>query len=131
MPWNTGVTQVDRELVSLAVPKCDGLVGNSAVSRKPPQGVAQRPRRCHHVIKQTDFAQIEFASQSEAETVILQSNRRLVQKPDLALDTQSFFRVGDHLWRQSHTLQERQRRHASAFEALDSQAGKAPSCHRD
>src|SRR6478672_4802403 len=43
------------------------------------------------------------ASQREAKTVILQSNRRLVQKRDLASDAQSLVRIGDHLWRQSRT----------------------------
>ena len=37
----------------------------------------------HDVIKQSDFARIEIASQREANTVIFQSLRGLVQKCDL------------------------------------------------
>jgi hypothetical protein len=72
-----------------------------------------------------------IASQREAKTVILQSDRCLVQQPDVTLHAQSLFRVGDQLRRQAHTLKQRRYWHAGAFEARDSQAGKAPSRHRD
>jgi hypothetical protein len=38
-----------------------------------------------------------IARQREAQTVIVQSNRRLVQKRDLAPHAQSLLRVGDKL----------------------------------
>ena len=82
-------------------------------------------RRCD-VIKQPEFARIEIESQGKAKTVILQSNRCLVQKRDLASHAQSLFRIGDHLRRQSHTLKKGRRWYAGALEARDSQAGKAP-----
>jgi hypothetical protein len=72
-----------------------------------------------------------IASQREAKTVILQSTRRLVQQRDLASHTQWLFRVGDRFRRQSHTLKKRRHWYAGAFEARDSQAGKASSCHRN
>src|SRR5215472_684358 len=75
---------------------------------------------------QPDFARIEIASQREANTVILQSNRRLVQKRDLASHSQSLLWFGDSLGRQSHTLKKRRHLHASAFEARDRQAGPLP-----
>src|SRR5215472_15733150 len=80
---------------------------------------------------QPEFARIEIASQREANTVILQSNRRLVQKSDLASHAQSLFRVGDHLGRQSHTPKKRLHWYSGALEARDSQAGKAPLRRRD
>ena len=88
-------------------------------------------RRRHDVVQQPDFAQIEIASHRQANTVILQSNRRLIQKRDLASDDQSLFRVGDHLGRQSRTLKKRLHRHAGALDTRDRQAGKAPLRHRD
>jgi hypothetical protein len=75
---------------------------------------------------QPEFARIEIASQREANTVILQSNRRLVQKRDLASYAQSLFRFGNHLRRVSRTPKKRPHRYAGPFEARDSQAGKAP-----
>jgi hypothetical protein len=92
------------------------------------------PRVCEDAmtfVKQSERAQIEIASQREAKTVILQSNRRLVQKRDLASDTQSLFRVGDHLGRQSHPPKKRRDWYPGALEARDSQAGKAPLRRRD
>src|SRR6516162_3721199 len=74
---------------------------------------------------QPEFARIEIASQREANTVILQSNRRLVQKRDLASYAQSLFRFGNHLRRVSRTPKKRPHRYAGPFEARDSQAGKA------
>jgi len=74
---------------------------------------------------QPEFARIEIASQREANTVILQSNRRLVQKRDLASYAQSLFRFGNHLRRVSRTPKKRPHRNAGPFEARDSQAGKA------
>jgi hypothetical protein len=75
---------------------------------------------------QPEFARIEIASQREANTVILQRNRRLVQKRDLASYAQSLFRFGNHLRRVSRTPKKRPHRYAGPFEARDSQAGKAP-----
>src|SRR5262249_8590048 len=77
------------------------------------------------------LARVEIASQREAKTVILQSNRCLVQKRDLASHAQSLLRIGDHLRRQSHTLNKGRHWYAGAFEARDSQAGKPPSRRRD
>src|SRR5215831_16609626 len=83
-------------------------------------------RRRRDVIKQPEFARIEIARQGKAKTVILQSNRRLVQKRDLASHAQSLFRIGDHIRRQSHTPKKRRHWYAGALEARDSQAGKPP-----
>src|SRR5258708_18026633 len=99
VPWNTGVTQVDNELVSLSISEHESLVGDFAVASKPLEGFTQRPRRCHDVIKQPDFARIEIAGQREAKAIVLQSARRLVQKPDLTLHAQSLLRLGDRLRR--------------------------------
>src|SRR5215813_4583231 len=129
--WNARVTQTDYEPVPLSISDHEGLVGNLAVSSNPLQGIAQGLRRRHDVIKQPDFARFEIASQREAKTVIFQSNRRLVQKPDLASHAQSLFRIGDHLRRQSHTPKKRRHWYAGALEARDSQAGKAPARRRD
>src|SRR6516225_1447248 len=131
VPWNAGVTQTDNEPVSLTTSDHKGLVGNPAVSSNPLQSITKGLRRCHYVIKQPDFARIEIASQREAKTVILRSNRCLVQKCDLASDTQSFFRVGDHLGRQSHTSKKRLHWYSGALEARDNQAGKAALRCRD
>src|SRR6516165_3319442 len=131
VPWNTGVTQVDREPVSLTISKHEGLVGSPAVASKPLQGIAQRPRRRHHVIKQADFAQIEIASQREAEAIVLQSGRSRVQKRDLTWDTEALFRIGHHLRRQSRTPKKRLHRYAATFKARDGQTGEAPLRHRD
>src|SRR5215831_3105321 len=131
VPWNAGVTQTENEPISLLISEHEGLVGNLAVSSNPLECIAQGLRRRHDVIKQPDFARIESASQREANTVVLQRNRRLVQKRDLASHSQSLLRFGDSLGRQSHTLKKRRHLHASAFEARDRQAGKAPSRHRD
>src|SRR6516165_8738487 len=129
VPWNAGVTQTENEPVSLLISEHEGLVGDLAVSGNSLERIAQGLRRRHDVIKQPDFARIESASQREANTVVLQRNCRLVQKRDLASHTQALFRFDDQLRRQSHTPQKRRHRHASAFEARDSQAGKAPSRH--
>ena len=51
----------------------------------------------HRVRCERRIARIEIASQREAKTVILQSNRRPVQKRDLASNDQSLSGVGDHL----------------------------------
>src|SRR5262249_27198577 len=123
-PWNSGVTKTENEPVSLLISEHEGLVGNLAVSSNPLECIAQGLRRRHDVIKQPDFARIESASQREAKTVVLQRNRRLVQKRDLAAHAQSLLRFGDQLWRQSHTPQKRRHRHASAFETRDSQAAR-------
>src|SRR6478736_5434601 len=123
VPWNARITQVDNESVSLSISDHEGLVGNVTVASNPLQCIAQGLRRSHHVIQQPEFAWVEIASQREAQTVIIQSNRRLVQKRDLASHAQAFFRVGDHLWRQSHTLEKRHHGYASALEARDSKAG--------
>src|SRR5262245_37919763 len=80
--WNAGVTQVDNEPVSFSISDHESLVGNLAVSSNPLQGVAQGVRGRHDVIQEPDFAQIEIAGQREAETIILQSLRRLVQERD-------------------------------------------------
>src|SRR5215467_7356520 len=131
VPWNAGVTQTENEPVSLLISEHEGLVGNLAVSSNPLQCIAQGLRRRHDVVKQPEFARIEIASQRKAKTVILQSNRRLVQQRDLASHAQSLFRIGDDLRRQSHTPKKRRHWYAGALEARDSQAGKAPSRHRD
>src|SRR6516164_2807251 len=112
VPTNRGVAQVHNEPVSLSISEHEGLVCYLAVMSKSLQSIAQRLRRCHHVINQPDFAQIEIASQREAKTVILQSGRRLVQQRDLTWNTQALFRFGDHLRGQSHTLKKRLNRHA-------------------
>src|SRR6516162_5092956 len=127
VPWNAGVTQTENEPVSLLISDHEGLVGNLAVSSNPLQCIAQGMRRRRDVVKQPEFARIEIESQGKAKTVILQSNRCLVQKRDLASHAQSLFRIGDHLRRQSHTPKKRCHRYAGAFEARDSQAGKASS----
>src|SRR5262245_60878393 len=94
-------------------------------------GADQGLRRRHDVIKQSDFAQIKIASQWEAKTVIFQSTCRLFQKLNLASDTQSFFRFGDRLRRQSRTTKKRSERHASTLETRGGQAGEAPLRHWD
>ena len=127
VPWNARITQVDNEPVSLSISDHEGLVGNVAVSSNPLQCIAQGLRRRHDVIQQPEFAWVEIASQREAQTVIIQSNRRLVQKRDLASHAQSLLRIGDHLRRQSHTPKKGRHWDASALEARDSEAGKAPS----
>src|SRR6516164_7426656 len=121
VPWNAGVTQTDNEPVSLLISEHEGLVGNLAVSSNPLQCIAQGLRRRHDVVKQTEFARFEIASQCKAKMVILQSDRCLVQKRDLASHAQSLLRIGDHLRRQSRTLEKGCHLHASAFEARDSQ----------
>src|SRR6516164_264340 len=131
VPWNARVTQTDYEPVPFSISDHEGLVGNLAVSSNPRQCIAQGLRRRHDVVKQPEFARFEIASQCKAKMVILQSARCLVQKRDLASHTQSLFRIGDHLRRQSHTLKKRHHWYAGALEARDSQAGKAPSRHRD
>ena len=122
------VTQADGEPVPLSIPDHEGLVGNPGWIQQPAfQPVAQGRRRRHDVVKQPERAQIEIASQCEAKTVIPQSNRRLVQKRDLASDTQSLFRGRrSPLGRQSHAPKKRRDWYPSALEARDSQAGKAP-----
>src|SRR5215471_3890099 len=99
VPWNAGVTQTENEPISLLISEHEGLVGNLAVASNPLECIAQGLRRRHDVIQQPDFARIEIASQREADMVIIQSNRRLVQKRDLASHTQSLLRVGDRLRR--------------------------------
>jgi hypothetical protein len=66
-----------------------------------------------------------IASQREANTVILESDRRLIQKRDLASHTQSLFRLGDQLRRQAHTLKKRRRRR---FRGARQPGGKGPPC---
>src|SRR5262245_608882 len=122
--WNAGVTKADNEPVSFSISDHESLVGNLAVSSNPLQGVAQGARGRH-------VAQIEIAGQREAETVILQSLRRLVQERDLASHAQSLFRFRDHLWRQSHPPQKRRYRDTGAFEARDRQAAETTLRHRD
>src|SRR5262249_58872936 len=129
--WDAQVTQTENEPVCLLITEHERLVGNLAVSSNPLKGIAQGLRRRCDVIKRPDFTRILIASQGEAKTVILQSNRRLVQKRDLASHAQSLSRVGDQLRRQSHTSEKRCYRHAGASEARDNKAGKAPFRHRD
>src|SRR4029077_5632912 len=61
VPWNAGVTQADNEPVSLSISEHESLVGDFAVASKPLKGLTQRLRRCHDVIKQSDFARIVIA----------------------------------------------------------------------
>ncbi len=62
--------------------------------------------------------------QREPQTVIIQSNRRLVQKRDLASHAQALLRIGDH---SGANPTRRDHGYASALEARDSKAGEAPS----
>jgi hypothetical protein len=59
------------------------------------------------------------ARQREADAVVLQSYRSLIQKRDLASHAQSLFRLRDQFWRQSHPPENGSHWHASALEARD------------
>jgi len=123
--------QVRKGDRSSVVTACSIGVGRSQLARRlssPPlsnalQNIAQGLRRRHDIIQQPDLARVKVARRRKANTVIVKNLRRLVQERDLAWHTQSLFRFGDHLRRQSHTLEKRRHGHARAFKARDRQTG--------